>query len=133
MNIVTLMGRLVRDVDLRMTANNMAVAKFTIAVDRKFKREGDPTADFFNCTAFGKPAEVISKYFAKGKMIAISGRVQNESYTSKDGNKVTATGIIVEGFYFCGDKSSNNNINAAQTQQDSFADIERVTNDDLPF
>ena len=87
MNKVILMGRLTRDPEVRYSqgANPTAVARFSIAVDRRFKREGEPDADFFNCTAFGKQAEFIERYLRKGVKILTAGRIQNDNYTNKDG------------------------------------------------
>ena len=100
MNVVVLNGRLTKDPEVRATASGTTVTNFSIAVDRRFKREGQPDVDFFNCTAFGKTADAIGKYFNKGRMIVISGSLQNDSYTNKEGRKVTATSIVVDGFSF---------------------------------
>ena len=87
MNKIILMGRLTRDPEVR-TGNGSTVARYTLAVDRRFKRDGDPDADFFNCTAFGKGAEFAEKYLKQGTKIAITGRIQSDNYTNKDGQKV---------------------------------------------
>ena len=109
MNKVILVGRLVRDPDVRysQTGNgNMAVARYTLAVDRKFKKEGEQNADFINCIAFGKSGEFAEKYFFKGIKIAISGRIQTGSYTNKDGQRVYTTDVVVEEQEFAESKSS---------------------------
>lgn len=91
MNKVILMGRLTRDPEIRYTAgdNSMAIARYTLAVERRFKRDGEAAADFIRCVAFGKPAEFAEKYFHQGIKIAISGRIQTGSYTNKDGKRYT--------------------------------------------
>ena len=98
MNKVILMGRLTRDPEVRYSqgANATAVCRYTIAVDRRFKREGEPDADFFNCTVFGKGAEFAEKYLKQGTKIVVSGRVENDNYTNKDGQKVYTTDVIAE-------------------------------------
>ena len=90
MNKVILMGRLTRDPMVRYSQGEkpMAVARYTLAVDRRFKREGEPTADFISCVAFGKQGEFAEKYLRKGTKIAVSGRIQTGSYTNRDGVKV---------------------------------------------
>lgn len=108
MNKVILMGNLTRDPDIRYTqGNNTAIARFTIAVSRRFKRDGEPETDFFNCTAFGKTAEFIEKYMHKGSKAALSGRVQNDNYTNKNGEKVYSTQIIVDEIEFAERKQSD--------------------------
>ena len=89
MNKVILIGRIVRDPEVRYGgANNTAVARYTLAVDRKYKKDGEPTADFINCVVFGKLAEFAEKYLKKGTKIAVTGRIQTGSYKNKDGNTV---------------------------------------------
>lgn len=147
MNKVEMMGRMVRDPEVRYSqgANATAVARFTIAVNRRYKREGEPDADFFSCVAFGKAAEFIEKYFKQGKMIAIVGRVENDNYTNKDGQKVYGTRISIDECFFCGDSNgssetttsdSNGGNKAAQkpkTDKNGFMDIPEGVNDELPF
>lgn len=103
MNIFCCIGRLTKDPEMRyaQNANGTAVAKFTIAIDRQRKKEGEPSADFLNCVAFGKTAETISKYFTKGRRIAVNGHIQTGSYKAKDGHTVYTTDILVDAFYFC--------------------------------
>ena len=98
MNKVILMGRLTRDPEVRYSAgeNSMAIARYTLAVDRRFKRENEATADFISCIAFGKAAEFAEKYFRQGIRIVVSGRIQTGSYTNRDGNKVYTTDVVVE-------------------------------------
>ena len=98
MNKVILMGRLTRDAEVRCSAgeNSMAIARYTLAVDRRFKRDGEATADFISCVAFGRAAEFAERYFRQGIRIVVSGRIQTGSYTNRDGNKVYTTDVVVE-------------------------------------
>ena len=102
MNKVILMGRLTRDPEVRYSqnGNQMAIARFSIAVDRRFKREGEPDADFFNCTAFGKQAEFVERYLHKGTKILTCGRIQNDNYTNKDGQMVYSVRVMVDEIEF---------------------------------
>ena len=96
MNKVILMGRLTRDPEVRYSqgANATAVARYSLAVDRRFKRDGEPTADFINCVAFGRTAEFAEKYFRQGLKVVVTGRIQTGSYTNKDGQKVYTTDAV---------------------------------------
>ena len=98
MNKVILMGSLTRDPEVRYSAgeNSMAIARYTLAVDRRFKRDGEATADFISCVAFGRAAEFAERYFRQGIRIVVSGRIQTGSYTNRDGNKVYTTDVVVE-------------------------------------
>jgi single-strand DNA-binding protein len=100
MNKVILMGRLTRDPDIRYSAgeNSTAVARYTLAVDRRFRRDSDQgqSADFISCVAFGRSAEFAEKYFHQGIKIVVTGRIQTGSYTNRDGNKVYTTDVVVE-------------------------------------
>ena len=111
MNKVILMGRLTRDPEVRYSqgANQTAVARFSVAVDRRFKRDGEPDADFFNCTCFGKQAEFVERYLHKGTKILLSGRVQNDNYTNKDGQMVYSVRIMVDEIEFAESKNSSGN------------------------
>ena len=109
MNKVILMGRLTRDPEVRYSNgdNATAIARFGIAVDRRFRRGSDGAeADFFNCTAFGKQGEFVEKYLKKGTKILLSGRIQNDNYTNRDGQKVTSTQIIAEEIEFAESKNA---------------------------
>jgi single-strand DNA-binding protein len=145
MNKVILMGRLTRDPEVRYSqgANATAVCRYTIAVDRRFKREGEPDADFFNCTVFGKGAEFAEKYLKQGTKIVVSGRVENDNYTNKDGQKVYGTRILVEEQEFAESKNASGN-NGGQTEANSssnntiqddgdFMNIDAGVKDDMPF
>lgn len=105
MNIVSIVGRICNDVSLTQ-AGETQVTRITVAVDRRFKRENDQNADFISCVAFGKTAEFINKYFAKGQRIGLTGRIQTGSYTNKDGQKVYTTDVVVENCEFVESKAS---------------------------
>lgn len=98
MNKVVLVGRLTRDPEVRYSQGDSAtaVARYTVAVDRRFKRDNEPTADFIPCVVFGRSAEFAEKYFRQGMRVSISGRIQTGSYTNKEGAKVYTTEVIVE-------------------------------------
>ena len=108
MNKVILMGRLTRDPEVRYSqgASSTAVGRFSIAVDRRFKRDGEPDADFFNCTSFGKQAEFVEKYLKKGTKVAISGRIQNDNY-EKDGVMHYSVQIICDDIEFAESKNAS--------------------------
>lgn len=141
MNKVILMGRLTRDPEVRWSQGDSqtAVARFSIAVDRKFKREGETNADFFNCTAFGKQAEFIEKYLHKGVKVVVCGRVQNDNYTNKDGQMVYSVRIMIDEIEFAESKQSGNadgtgrNNAPVSTDSDGFMNIPDGLEDDLPF
>ena len=103
------MGRLTRDPEIKYTqgGNSMAIARYTLAVDRRFKRDGDPTADFINCVAFGRGAEFTEKYFRQGLKVVVTGRIQTGSYTNKDGQKVYTTDVVVEEQEFAESKATS--------------------------
>lgn len=111
MNKVILMGRLTRDPEVRYSqgASQTAVARFSIAVDRRFKREGEPDADFFNCTAFGKQAEFIERYLRKGVKVVVCGRIQNDNYTNKEGQMVYSVRVMVDEIEFAESKNASAN------------------------
>ena len=151
MNKVILMGRLTRDPEIRYTSgeNQTAVARYTLAVDRRFKRQGDEqTADFINCVAFGKGAEFVEQYLHQGIKIIVTGRIQTGSYTNKDGQKVYTTDIIVESHEFAESKASQSSASSGQPQQpqsaptrpnpapapeDGFMNIPDALDEELPF
>lgn len=111
MNTVILMGRLVREPEVRQSQGEkvMTIARFTLAIDRKFKRESEQSSDFINCVVFGKTAETIEKYVTKGSKIAVIGHIQTGSYTNKDGQKVNTFDVVVDDFEFCESKASGGN------------------------
>ena len=142
MNKVIMMGRLTRDPEVRYGgANNTAVARYSIAVDRRFKREGQPTADFFNCTSFGKQGEFVEKYLRKGTKVVIEGELQNDNYTNKEGQMVYGMRIIVNSVEFAESKGSatgsdfgGNDIPAPTADAgDGFMNIPDGIEDELPF
>ena len=111
MNKAILMGRLTKDPEISSSTSGTTIARFSIAVDRKFKREGEPEADFFTCTTFGKQADFVGKYLKKGTKVVITGRIQNDSYTNKDGQKVNTTKIMTEEIEFAESKKSEDTSN----------------------
>ena len=106
MNKVILMGRLTRDPEVRYTDGGVSIAKFSLAVDRRFRRDNGPTADFFNCTSFGKQAEFVEKYLRRGTKILLSGRIENNNYINKDGEKVYSIQIVTEELEFAESKAA---------------------------
>ena len=129
-------GRLTKDPEIRYTTgeNATAVARYTLAVDRRFKREGDATADFIPCVAFGKAAEFAEKYFKKGTKISVIGRIRTGSYTNKDGVKVYTTDVAVEEQEFAESKGgSHTNTESAEAVSDDFMKIPEGSEDELPF
>lgn len=139
MNKTILMGRLTRDPEVRMNGD-MAVTRFSLAVDRRFKKDGEQTADFINCVAFGKTAEFIEKYGHKGTKFVVEGRIQTGSYTNKDGQKVYTTDVVVEQVEFAesknasGDSSSTGNTSNTTSDDMSFMNIpDNVEDEGLPF
>ena len=119
MNKVILMGRLTRDPEVRYTAgeNALAIARYTLAVDRRFRRDGEATADFISCVVFGRGAEFAEKYFHQGIRIVVSGRIQTGSYTNREGQKVYTTEVVVEEQEFAESKSASDNYMASHPQQ----------------
>ena len=134
MNSVQLIGRLTRDPEIRYTDGGASIARFGLAVDRRFKQENGADADFINIVSFGKTAEFIEKYFHKGMKIALNGRIQTGSYTDKDGKKVYTTDIVAENVEFCESKgtSSNNDAHAHASDGD-FMNVPDGIDDELPF
>ena len=117
MNKVILMGRLTRDPEVRYSAgeNSMAIARYTLAVDRRFKRDGEASAVFIGCVAFGRQAEFAERYFRQGIRIVVTGRIQTGSYTNRDGNKVYTTDVVVEEQEFAESKA----VSDSHTSQNS--------------
>lgn len=136
MNKVILMGRLTRDPEVRYSGE-MAIARYSLAVDRRFKREGDEqTADFINCVAFGKSGEFAEKYLKKGTKIAVVGRIQTGSFTNKDGQKIYTTDVVVEEQEFAESKnsgSSDGNHSAPASMSTDFVNIPDDVEEELPF
>ena len=146
MNKVMLIGRLVRDPDIKTSQSGVVVARYTIAVDRRFKKDGEQSADFIGCIAFGKTAEFAEKYFAKGIKIAVVGRIQTGSYENKDGQKIYTTDVVVEENEFTESKRATSE-NATKsggtsaaavtpadaTGPDGFMNIPDDIDEELPF
>lgn len=130
MNKVILLGRLTRDPETRYTqTSNMQVTSFTLAVNRRFVKQGEERqADFINCVAWNKTAEFVSKYFKKGQQVGIIGRIQTRNYDDGQGIKHYVTEIIAEEVYFAGDKKD-----ATQNEVQAADDFEITNQDDLPF
>ena len=151
MNKVILMGRLTRDPEVRYSQGEKqtAIGRFSLAVDRRIKREGQPEADFFNCTAFGKIGEFVEKYLKKGTKVVVEGSLQNNHYTDKDGVKHYDYVIVAESIEFAESKSSNGGAQNAQNTQtaqgqtttapasapsnDGFMNIPDGIDEELPF
>lgn len=138
MNKVILMGRLTKDPDVRYSAQRTAIANYSLAVPRTYKREGEPDVDFFNCVCFGKSAEFVERYLHKGMKIAIAGKLQNETYTNRDGVKVTATKVYVDEHEFCESKAATQDEATRRRQEsglssDGFMNIPDGIDEQLPF
>lgn len=150
MNKVILMGRLTRDPEIRYSQGEKAtaVARYTLAVDRSFKRDGEQTADFIGCVAFGRSAEFAERYLRQGIKIAVTGRIQTGSYVNRDGNKVYTTDVIVEEQEFAESKAASENSGYANNYQaapkpaapnpsaaigDGFMNIPDGIDEELPF
>lgn len=148
MNKVILMGNLTRDPEIRYSQgeNSLAIARFSIAVNRRFSRQGDTDTDFFNCTAFGKQAEFVEKYFKQGSRMLLTGRVQNDNYTNKNGERVYSVQIMADEIEFA-ERKSTADANAsrgasnfaggapepAMAADDDFMNIPDGIEDGLPF
>ncbi len=143
MNKVILLGNLTRDPEIRYSQGEkqMAVARFSLAVNRRFSCQGDTDTDFFNCTAFGKQAEFVEKYFKQGSRMLLTGRVQNDNYTNKNGERVYSVQIMADEIEFAERKSAQSN-NQTQNQNqpaqangadDDFMNIPDGIEDGLPF
>lgn len=147
LNNAVIMGRLVADPELRTTGSGISVSSFTVAVDRRFNRQGeDRQADFIDIIAWRQTAEFVCKYFRKGSMIAVQGYIQTRMYEDKNGNKRKAVEIVADNVSFCGSKNESNT-GSAYTRDDSFmnsqpapsystadeGDFKEIPEDDLPF
>lgn len=137
MNKVSLIGRLTRDPEIKISQSGTVIARYTLAVDRRFKQDGGQDADFLPCVAFGKMAEFAEKYFHKGLKIAVTGRLETGSYTKENGDTVYTTTVIVEEQEFVESKSSgqgsvtsDSEAKPNATTTDGFMDLD---DDELPF
>ena len=145
MNKVILMGRLTRDPEVRYSQgeNNLAIARYTLAVDRRCQRNSDQTADFISCVAFGKAAEFAEKWFKQGIKVAVTGRIQTGSYTNKDGAKVYTTEVVIEEQEFAESKNATSpngggapnapHPTPSAASGDGFMSIPEGVEDQLPF
>lgn len=137
MNKVILMGRLVRDPEVRYSQGSepMAIARYTLAVNRKYAKEGEQAADFISCVVFRKGAEFAEKYLRQGTKISISGRIQTGSYMNKEGQKIYTTEVVVEEQEFAESKKSSEGERPKpdEADADGFMDIPEGMEDDLPF
>ena len=141
MNKVILMGRLTRDPEIRYSAgeNQTAVARYILAVDRRFRRQGDEqTADFINCVVFGRGAEFAERYLHQGTKIVATGRIQTGSYTNRDGQKVYTTDVVVEEQEFVESKGASaarppKRKTEPETDDDGFMNIPEGVEDEIPF
>lgn len=137
MNKVILVGPLTKDPEVRYSTGDkpMAIAKYSLAVKRKFKREGEADADFINCIAFGSNGEFAEKYFHKGMRVAVVGRIQTGSYTNKDGQKVYTTDVVIEEQEFAESKANGqpSQTTPQKPSGDDFMSIPDALEDELPF
>lgn len=138
MNKIILMGNLTRDPETRYTQgeNALAVARFSLAINRRFAKQGDTEVDYFNCTAFGKQAEFVEKYFRKGSRMLVSGRVQNDNYTNKNGEKVYSVQIIAEEIEFAERKGNGQTSGGAPEPSEALNDFMNIPDgveEGLPF
>ena len=138
MNKVILMGRPTKNPEVRYSQGekSTAIARYTLAVDRRFKRDNEQNADFINCIAFGKSAEFAEKYFHKGTKVVVTGRIQTGSYTNKDGQKVYTTDVVVEDQEFAESKATsqqNQKNNAPVSDSDGFMNIPDGIDEEMPF
>lgn len=124
MNRVILMGRLTADPELRQTPQGTAVTRFTIAVDRRFRREGGQQADFITCVAWRQTAEFICRFFQKGRMIAVEGQLQSRSWDGQDGKRQYATEVVVDNAFFTGSKSEGGATQQTGAYQSNFASFD---------
>ena len=128
MNKVILIGRLTKDPEMRTTTSGKSVTRFTLAVDRP-GTNGEKTADFIPCVAFGKTAETIARYLSKGRQTAVEGNIKTGSYEGKDGRRVYTTDVWVDRFEFIGNKNDNQ----GEVHQDSVNDAFMAVDEDIPF
>lgn len=134
MNKVILLGRLTKDPDVRYTQseNMLAIARYTLAVDRRFKKEGQPSADFINCVAFGKSAEFAEKYMTKGRLFGVIGKIQTRNYENDKKEKVYVTEVVVDEQYFADSKKDDKkDINELLKEDDD--KLKELDDIDLPF
>lgn len=134
MNKVILLGRLTKDPEVRYTQseNMLAIARYTLAVDRRFKKEGQPSADFINCVAFGKSAEFAEKYMTKGRLFGVIGKIQTRNYENDKKEKVYVTEVVVDEQYFADSKKDDKNDLSELLKEDDDK-LKELDDIDLPF
>lgn len=134
MNKVILLGRLTKDPDVRYTQseNMLAIARYTLAVDRRFKKEGQPSADFINCVAFGKSAEFAEKYMTKGRLFGVIGRIQTRNYDNDKKEKIYVTEVVVDEQYFA-DSKKDDKKDLSELLKEDDNKLKELDNIDLPF
>lgn len=138
LNKVFLCGRMVRDAEVRYSQGDKpsAIARFSLAVDRRFKRDGEDTADFINCVAFGRTGEFLERFGKKGTKFIVEGRIQTGSYTNKDGQKVYTTDVVVENVEFAESKGLGDvqeQPTPAPSNGDGFMNLSDLSDEELPF
>lgn len=134
MNKVILLGRLTKDPEVRYTQseNMLAIARYTLAVDRRFKKEGQPSADFINCVAFGKSAEFAEKYMTKGRLFGVIGKIQTRNYENDKKEKVYVTEVVVEEQYFA-DSKKDDKKDLSELLKEDDDKLKELDDIDLPF
>ena len=139
MNKVILIGRLTKDADVKVSSTGTSIARFNLAVDRRFKKDNEQSCDFISCVAFSKTAEFLEKYGNKGTKFVVEGSIQTGSYTNKEGQKVYTTDIVVQSVEFAESKANvqNNSITSTPAQASAmpndFIKIDDINEDELPF
>lgn len=138
MNKVILMGRLTADPDVRYTSDGTAIARYNLAVDRRFKKDGEQSVDFISCVVFGKGGEFAEKYLKKGTKIAVEGRIQTGSYTNREGKKVYTTDVVVEAQEFAeskgkGEETAPERAPEPKPDEDGFMSVPDGLEEELPF
>nr|DAP77453.1 MAG TPA: Single strand binding protein [Caudoviricetes sp.]DAP83542.1 MAG TPA: Single strand binding protein [Caudoviricetes sp.] len=139
MNKVILIGRLIKDPDIRTGTNDTKIARYILAVNRKYHKNNEPTADFIGCVALGKNGEFAEKYLYKGMKIAVTGRIQTGSYTNRDGQRVYTTDILIEEQEFAENKKNQPEeqpqppVPSPEQDTSGFMDMPSIMDDELPF
>ena len=132
MNKTILIGRLCADPEIRYTQDSKCIARYRLAVDRRFKKDGEPEADFISCVAFGKSADFAEKYLKKGTKIIVEGHIQTGSFTNKEGKKVYTTDVVVDRQEFCEGKREETHESAPEPAEDFMA-VPDTIQEELPF
>ncbi|WP_250277391.1 single-stranded DNA-binding protein [[Clostridium] colinum] len=135
MNKVQLIGRLTKDPEIKYTQSkeSLAVTRFSVAVNRKYKKDSEQEVDFINCVSFGKQAEFVNNYFKKGQQIAIAGKIQTGSYKDNNGNTKYTFDVVTEEVEFCGGKTEEKNTQEVVEDDDYYIVDENIDDDNLPF